>query len=146
MTVKSRHWGRWMRDLFSSISIPGHLAHILRAMFFYILASLLSRSSCSPSPVQCTVYHSFELSCYQRKQEEEEEEEIHYSIWTRGIWDLDDLNWRHKNKIILNASGYLYLLYNLENQSLVFLFLHLLLETLISYLYREEWGWFFISL
>jgi hypothetical protein len=34
----------------------------------------------------------------------------------------------------------------LENQSLVFLFLHLLLETLISYLYREEWGWFFISL
>lgn len=34
MIVKNRHWGRWMRDLFSSIAIPVNLAHSSSDMFF----------------------------------------------------------------------------------------------------------------
>lgn len=86
MIVKNRHWGRWMKDLFSSNSIPKTWLTFLVTCSFSILASQFFRSSsCSPSPVQCVVNHSWAQLLPKKKKSSTtafESEEFRSMVWT----------------------------------------------------------------
>lgn len=119
MIVKNRHWGRWMKDLFSSNSIPKTWLTFLVTCSFSILASQFFRSSsCSPSPVQCVVNHSWAQLLPKKKkkvllqhlnQKNLEAWCEHPDTQTAMVevrTGREVFSWRHENKIIVTISRF----------------------------------------